>query len=847
MCGIYCVLATASRDDGCKQQTHSSLTQLKQSKLYLNLTRRGPDCACQLHKTVSIDPAEPQSHRQIDAIFSGHVLHQRGTLTYQPLRDSEGNVLLWNGEIFDGIKVAHDENDGQLLLAILQSCHTQGEILASMSGIRGPWSFIYWQEAQHRLWFGRDCFGRRSLLWSCTDGQFSLSSVASRPEEPHSQIWTEVPADGVYLLEEWPGENSQRFPLQLFPWQQDATELFRTNCSSHSPQQDQSGGHPHETPQGDACHGEEDGSNPGFVISKASTGIKSPISPLNMSLPSGLQERALSLWAEQNKPRLLGVEEWDGDEKGVADKKPCSPTTMKDTERKDASRAVSSTEGKKFQSSEKFDLAAESEMSAGLVGIGANSLTAGPQFIGQGHQSTPQSSVLTADETSSEAETLPSTDIGDTLPRTISNLGREPREGEEEGAASVIEIECEMMRAAEGLIQALEGAVRKRVFNLPRQNDAAVGFPSSPGMQTFGPDFEKPTMPPKTKNFTKASYSYLEDEPNNDLDECGVTMETSSRCTPLRDEGDTVDTKEKSSCGEGLPHCQDGSRVAILFSGGLDSMVIAALADRCVPPDEPIDLMNVAFQKPAQNSTQTASHNKGDQQRYDVPDRVTGINGLHELQNLNPDRKWNFIEVNVMYEELQRLRRERISDLLYPLQSVMDDSIGCAIWFAARGLGRVTFDTASSLDDYQSPAKVVLVGMGADEQFAGYSRHRTKFKSLSWLGLVQEIKLEIDRISSRNLGRDDRIISDQGLESRFPYLDESVVNYLNSIPIWLKADLRLPRGIGEKLLLRVTARILGLGASASLPKRAIQFGSRIAKLENSKEKASHVCTRLLEG
>ena len=36
----------------------------------------------------------------------------------------------------------------------------------------------------------------------------------------------------------------------------------------------------------------------------------------------------------------------------------------------------------------------------------------------------------------------------------------------------------------------------------------------------------------------------------------------------------------------------------------------------------------------------------------------------------------------------------------------MDDSIGCAIWFAARGLGRVTFDTASSLDDYQSPAKV---------------------------------------------------------------------------------------------------------------------------------------------
>ncbi len=76
--------------------------------------------------------------------------------------------------------------------------------------------------------------------------------------------------------------------------------------------------------------------------------------------------------------------------------------------------------------------------------------------------------------------------------------------------------------------------------------------------------------------------------------------------------------------------------------------------------------------------------------------------------------------------------------------------------------------------------------MGADEQFAGYSRHRTKFKSLTWRGLVEEIKLEVERIATRNLGRDDRIISDHGLESRFPFLDEAVVNYLNGIPIWLK-------------------------------------------------------------
>lgn len=79
---------------------------------------------------------------------------------------------------------------------------------------------------------------------------------------------------------------------------------------------------------------------------------------------------------------------------------------------------------------------------------------------------------------------------------------------------------------------------------------------------------------------------------------------------------------------------------------------------------------------------------------------------------------------------------------------------------------------------------------------------------------------------------------------RFPYLDEEVVSFLNGLPVWEKAELSLPRGLGEKLLLRLAARQMGLCASAVLPKRAMQFGSRIAKLENSHEKASEKCSRL---
>ena len=65
--------------------------------------------------------------------------------------------------------------------------------------------------------------------------------------------------------------------------------------------------------------------------------------------------------------------------------------------------------------------------------------------------------------------------------------------------------------------------------------------------------------------------------------------------------------------------------------------------------------------------------------------------------------------------------------------------------------------------------------------------------------------------------------------------------------LWmLQADLRLRRGVGEKLLLRLAALRLGLPTTAALPKRAIQFGSRIAKLEQMKEKGAHVCSRLVQ-
>lgn len=56
--------------------------------------------------------------------------------------------------------------------------------------------------------------------------------------------------------------------------------------------------------------------------------------------------------------------------------------------------------------------------------------------------------------------------------------------------------------------------------------------------------------------------------------------------------------------------------------------------------------------------------------------------------------------------------------------------------------------------------------MGADEQLGGYSRHRGRFSAGSWPALLEEIDMEISRIHTRNLGRDNRILADHGRAPR---------------------------------------------------------------------------------
>jgi asparagine synthetase B (glutamine-hydrolysing) len=86
------------------------------------------------------------------------------------------------------------------------------------------------------------------------------------------------------------------------------------------------------------------------------------------------------------------------------------------------------------------------------------------------------------------------------------------------------------------------------------------------------------------------------------------------------------------------------------------------------------------------------------------------------------------------------------------------------------------------------------------------------------------MQMDLDRIPTRNLGRDDRIISSHGVETRFPYLDMTFIRYVAELPIWIKCDLRSGDGYGDKSLLRHAARLVGMGPISTFKKRAMQFG-----------------------
>lgn len=106
--------------------------------------------------------------------------------------------------------------------------------------------------------------------------------------------------------------------------------------------------------------------------------------------------------------------------------------------------------------------------------------------------------------------------------------------------------------------------------------------------------------------------------------------------------------------------------VAVLFSGGIDSVVLAALSHRHVPTNQPIDLINVSFYN--------TDVDLGSKTEPTSPDRLAAILSYHEMLLRFPERRWRFIAVDVPYREVLD-HEKHIRNLISPLDSTMDYNI----------------------------------------------------------------------------------------------------------------------------------------------------------------------------
>ncbi|OOF95732.1 hypothetical protein ASPCADRAFT_207071 [Aspergillus carbonarius ITEM 5010] len=293
-------------------------------------------------------------------------------------------------------------------------------------------------------------------------------------------------------------------------------------------------------------------------------------------------------------------------------------------------------------------------------------------------------------------------------------------------------------------------------------------------------------------------------------------------------------------------------KVAVLFSGGLDCTLLARLSHEILPEDEVIDLLNVAFENPRVAAAAAGKGGAAGSVYENCPDRITGRAAFAELQKVCPGRNWRFVAIDIPYAETVA-HRDTVKRLMRPHNTEMDLSIACALYFASRGQG-LAYDSrqeGAQPAQYTTSARVLLSGLGADELFAGYSRHGVAFSRNGFEGLIDEINLDVSRLGKRNLGRDNRVIAHWGREARFPFLDEEFVSWVVQLPVWEKCGFGTPSpaedspeaGLdSEKKALRLVALRLGMKNVAREKKRAIQFGSRTAKMEKSKVKGTDALT-----
>lgn len=159
--------------------------------------------------------------------------------------------------------------------------------------------------------------------------------------------------------------------------------------------------------------------------------------------------------------------------------------------------------------------------------------------------------------------------------------------------------------------------------------------------------------------------------------------------------------------------------------------------------------------------------------------------------------------------KVKKIKKEEILPYLQEAVPLIEDSNVVKVGVA------LTFSIACTLAK-EDGCKVVFSGLGSEEIFAGYERHKLS------INVNQECLSGLRKLYERDLYRDDVITMDNGLELRLPFLDRSLVEYSLKIPQRFKLVEE-----HSKFIIRDTALDVGIPREFAFRKKvAAQYGSR---------------------
>jgi len=224
--------------------------------------------------------------------------------------------------------------------------------------------------------------------------------------------------------------------------------------------------------------------------------------------------------------------------------------------------------------------------------------------------------------------------------------------------------------------------------------------------------------------------------------------------------------------------------VAIAFSGGLDSSIIALLAKNS---GVNVRLIHVSLKN---------------QQETEDAEKAAEALGLPIYSYL--------------YEE------EKVAELLPKVLWLIEEpdplkaSIGIPFYWVAENTAKMKL-------------KILLAGQGADELFGGYKRYVDDYSRYGSERVQEEIFNDIAKMYENNFERDVKICNFHNVELHLPFATYSIAKFAITLPIELKIKL-----IDEKMRKIVLRQ---LGEKIGLPpfivkrqKRAIQYATGVNKI-----------------